>query len=491
MSERITINPITRLEGHGKIELFLNDKGKVQDAFWQVVELRGFESFCIGRPAEEMPRIAANICGVCPSAHHMAATKALDALYSVEPTPTAKLIRQLEYNAFYIEDHYIHFFFLAAPDFVVGPDADPAERNILGVVRKVGKDVASRVIEVRRRNREIIKLVFGKAPHPEGGLPGGVPRGIREEERKWIKDTADYSVEFAQFALQLFKDVVLGNKKYLDLILSEAYSLKTYYMSLVDENNNVSFYDGMVRVVDPNGNEHARFHPREYVDYIGEWVEPWTYIKLNYLRKIGWKGLVEGDDTSLYRVAPLARLNVADGMATPLAQKEYDYMFETLGAKPAHNTMAMHWARLICALQAAEHNQIIANDPLLTSKDIRNMDLKLRNVGIGCVEAPRGTLFHHYETDDEGILTMVNLIVATQNNAAPICLSVKKAAQEFVNGSKINEEMLNRVEMAFRAYDPCLGCATHSLPGHIPLTVNMRDTQGNIVRILKRPEATQ
>jgi F420-non-reducing hydrogenase large subunit len=460
----------------------------VEDAFWQVVELRGFERFCLGRPAEEMPRIAPNICGVCPSAHHMASTKALDNLYGVEPTPTAVLIRQLEYNAFYIEDHYVHFFFLAAPDFIMGPDADPSERNILGVIGKVGKEVGLKVIEVRKRNRDIIRLIFGKAPHPEGGLPGGVPRGITEEERRQIRQTADYSLDFAQFALQLFKDVVLNDKKYVKMILSDEYKLHTYYMALVDENNRVTFYDGKVKVIDPRGNEYAVFDPQDYVEYIGEWVEPWSYIKFNHLRKLGWKGFVEGDDTSLYRVAPLARLNVADGMATPLAQKEYDQMFDTLGGKPVHHTMAMHWARLICALQAAELNRQIADDPLLTSKDIRNMNFKLRKTGVGCVEAPRGTLFHHYETDDNGILTKINLIVATQHNAAPICLSVKKAAQGFINGSTAKEGLLNRVEMAFRAYDPCLGCATHSLPGKMPLTVTIRDKGGEVVKTLRRPQ---
>lgn len=486
MAQKITINPITRLEGHGKIEIFLNDKGEVEDAFWQVVELRGFERFCLGRPAEEMTRIAPNICGVCPSAHHMAATKALDDLYGAEPTPTANLIRQLEFNAFYVEDHYIHFFFLAAPDFLVGPDAEPSERNILGVIGKVGKEIGLKVIEVRKRNRDIIRLLFSKAPHPEGGLPGGVPRGITEEERKWIKDTAGFSLEFAQLALKLFKDAVLGNKKSLDLILDDAYNLKTYYMAMVDDHNRVNFYDGKIRVIDPDGKEYALFEPKEYVDYIGEWVEPWTYVKLNYLRPLGWKGLIDGEETSLYRVAPLARLNVADGMATPRAQEEYEEMFSTLGGKPVHNTLAMHWARLICALQAAEQNLAIANDPILTSKDIRNTNFRLRKVGVGCVEAPRGTLFHHYETDDDGILTKVNLIVATQHNAAPICVSIKKAAQSFIKGSKVKEGLLNRVEMAFRAYDPCLACATHSLPGRMPLTLTVRDGEGKIVTTLKR-----
>jgi F420-non-reducing hydrogenase large subunit len=484
VAEQITIDPITRLEGHGKIEIFLDDHGNVEDAFWQVVELRGFERFCLGRPAEEMTRIAPNICGVCPSAHHMAATKALDALYGVEPPPTAKLIRELEYNAFYLEDHFIHFFFLAAPDLILGPDADPSERNILGVIGRIGKEIGARVIDVRKRNRQIIKHIFSKAPHPEGGLPGGVPRGITEEDRRWIKETAEYSVDFAKFALQLFKEIVLGNTFYRDLIHSDAYSLKTFYMALVDADNRVNFYDGKVRVIDPNGNTCALFDPKDYLEHIAEWVEPWTTIRLCYLKAKGWKGFVEGQDTSLYRVAPLARLNVADGMSTPLAQEEYGIFFDTFGRKPVHNTLAMHWARLICALQAAEHNWQIANEPLLTSRDIRNMNLRLRKTGVGCVEAPRGTLFHHYETDDCGILTMVNLIVATQHNAAPICMSVKKAAQAFITNGHIKEGMLNRVEMAFRAYDPCLGCATHSLSGRIPLTVTIRDKARRIVQTL-------
>ncbi|HPQ43023.1 MAG TPA: Ni/Fe hydrogenase subunit alpha [Syntrophales bacterium] len=486
MARKITIDPITRLEGHGKIDILLDEQGNVKDAYWQVTELRGFERFCLGRPAEEMPRIVPNICGVCPSAHHMASTKALDDLYSVEPTPAARLIRELEYNAFYLEDHYIHFFFLAAPDFVVGPDADPKERNILGVIGKVGKEIGLKVIEVRKRNRDIIRHIFSKAPHPEGGLPGGVPRGFTEEDRTWVKETAYFSLDFAQFAIQLFKDVVLANPSYLDLILHDAYKLKTYYMALVDENDRVTFYDGKVKVVDPDGKEYARFDPSDYDQYIGEWVEPWTYIRLNHLRPLGWHGLKDGDGTSLYRVAPLARLNVADGMQTPLAQKEAEIMFETLGGKPAHHTLATHWARLICALQAAEHNVIIANDPRLTSKDIRNMNLKLKNKGVGCVEAPRGTLFHHYETDDRGVLTKVNLIVATQNNAAPICLSVKKAAEEFVHGPDVKEGFLNMVEMAFRAYDPCLACATHSLPGTMPLAVTIRDHAGRAIREMRR-----
>jgi len=487
VTKKITINPITRLEGHGKIEIFLDDKGNVDDAYWQVVELRGFERFCIGRPVEELPRIVSNICGVCPTPHNMASMKAVDDIYGVEPTPTAKLIRQLSYNAFMVEDHFIHFFFLSAPDFVLGPDADPAERNILGVVKKVGLEIGGKVIEVRKRCRDILRLVGSKPPHPEGGLPGGMSRGITEEERKWIKETADFSVEFARFTMELFKQVVLDNKNYLNLVLNDNYKLNTYYMGLVDENKRTNFYEGKVRVVDPKGEEYALFDYRDYINYIGEWVEPWTYIKLTHLKKIGWNGLNDGDKTSLYRVGPLARLNVAEGMLTPLAQKEYDAMFDTLGGRPSHHTLGYHWARLIEALQAAEHLQRISNDPLLTSKDIRNMDFKMNRIGVGCVEAARGTLIHHYETDENGITTKVNLIVATQHNAAPICLSIKKAAMGFVKGPEVKEGLLNMVEMAFRAYDPCLSCATHALPGEMPLIVNIRDRTGNLIRTVRRP----
>ncbi len=486
MAKNISINPITRLEGHGKIEIFLDNKGNVEDAYWQVVELRGFERFCVGRPVEEMPRITPNICGVCPTPHNMASTKAVDDVYNVEPTPAAKLVRQLHYNAFMVEDHYIHFFFLSAPDFVVGPDADPAVRNILGVIGRVGLDIGKKVIDIRKRCRDIIRLVSSKAPHPEGGLPGGVPRGVTEEERKWIRDIANDSVEFAQFTLKLFKEAVLGEKKYLDLILNDAYKLHIYDMGLVDANNRVNFYEGKLRVTDPKGDQYALFDPKDYIEYIGEWVEPWTYIRLTHLRKLGWNGLIEGEKTSLYRVGPLARLNVANGMATPLAQKEYEEMFDRLGGKPSHHTLAYHWARLIEALQAAEDMQRIASEPLLTSKDIRNMNLRLKKVGIGCVEAARGTLIHHYETDDRGLVTKVNLIVATQHNAAPICVSVKKAAQGFVKGPEVKEGLLNMVEMAFRPYDPCLACATHALPGGMPLEVNLRNRDGQVVKTLRR-----
>jgi len=485
---KITIDPITRLEGHGKIEVFLNNDGDVDRAYLQVPELRGFEKFCEGRPAEEMPRITTMICGVCPTAHHMASTKTLDDLFKVEPTSTAKKIRELMYNAFQAEDHILHFFFLGGPDFVVGPTAPAGERNVLGVIAKVGLDVGGKVIEVRKRLRNVLRIIGGKPVMPSCGLPGGVSKAITEEERKTIIDAAEYAVEFCKFALGLFDDVVLKNKKYVDLVVGDIYKHRTYYMGLVDKNNKVNFYDGQIRVVDPNGKEFAKFRGQDYLDHIREHVEPWSYIKFCYLKNVGWKGFVDGEDSGIYRVAPLARLNAADGMATPLAQEAYEKMYETLGGKPVHSTLAFHWARLIEALYASERVLELARDPELTSPDIVNLPTETPKEGIGVVEAPRGTLFHHYQTDDRGILTRVNLIVATTNNAAPISMSIERAAKALIKKGEVSDGILNMIEMAFRAYDPCLACATHSLPGRMPLEVNVYNSEGDLVRKLRRDE---
>lgn len=484
--KRITIDPITRLEGHGKIEIFLNDQGDVENAYFQIPELRGFEAFCKGRPAEELPRITPRICGVCPEAHHMASTKALDDLYQVDPPPAAKKLRELFYCAHQIHSHIAHFYALAAPDFVMGPDAEPAVRNILGVVQKVGVETGGEVIKHRAYAQQIQAMIGGKATHPVCGLPGGMSKAINDEERKEIEEKAKSCVEFAKFTLKLFDDVVLKNKEYVDLILSDGYSLKTYYMGLVDENDKLNFYDGMIKVVDPEGNEYAKFKPSQYLDYIGERVEPWTYLKFPYLKGVGWKGFVDGKDSGIYRVAPLARLNVASGMATPLAQEQYERMYSTLGGKPVHATLAQHWARIIELLYAAERMLELSQDEEITSPNVRTLPTETPKEGIGVVEAPRGTLFHHYQTDEKGLITKVNLIVATGNNHAPICMSVKKAAQAVIKGGKVDQGLLNMVEMAFRAYDPCFGCATHSLPGQMPLQVNIYDAGKNLIKTLER-----
>jgi len=485
MKTVISIDPITRLEGHGKIEVFLNDKGDVDRAYMQVPELRGFEVFSLGRPAEDMPQITSRICGVCPTAHHMAATKALDDLYKVEPASAGRKIRELVYNAFMLEDHAIHVYVLGGPDFIVGPDAPKELRNIVGVIGKVGLEVGKKVISMRRRIRELITYAGGKVIHPVLGLPGGVAKSISPDELPKFKELAKDGLEFAEFTLQVFRDIVLKNKAYVDLITSEAYTHKTYYMGMVDQDDRVNFYDGKLRVVTPEGKEHSKFDPRKYLDHIAEHVEPWSYIKFNYLKSVGWKGFTDGPDSGVYAVAPMARLNAAAGMATPKAQKAYEELFKTLG-KPCHHTLATHWARVVEMIQAAERMVELVNDPEITSKDVRTIPTQKPTSGVGVVEAPRGTLFHHYETDERGILTKANLIVATQNNSARIAMSVDKAAKGLIKGGVVNDGLLNMVEMAFRAYDPCYGCATHTLPGTMPLVVSLRDASGRVLREIRR-----
>ncbi len=474
MSRRITINPVTRLEGHGKIDIFLDDNGDVERAYFQVPEFRGFEKFCEGRAVEEMPALTQKICGVCPTAHHIASTKALDSLFKVEPPPAAKKIRELLYNAFMFEDHLLHFYFFGAADFVIANDAPKAERNILGVINKVGVEIGRKVIDIRKRVRGLNAMISGSPLYPACGLAGGVSKGLTENDRLVIKDTLKDTVEFARFSLKLFDDLVLKDSLHFELINADIYYLKTYYMGLVDENNKVNFYDGKIRVVSPDGKEFVKFTAKDYLKHLEERVEPWSYLKLLYLKKIGWKGFVDGKNSGVYRVAPLARLNASSGMATPLAQAEYARMFDAFGAK------------LIEVLYAAERMMELADDPFLTDSKIRNIPKNIPEEGIGVCEAPRGSLFHHYKTDDKGIVKKVNLLVATQNNAAAICMSIEKACRRLIKGNNVSEGILNMVEMAFRAYDPCLACATHSLPGEMPLIVDIYGSKKELLRRIRR-----
>ncbi len=487
MTQRITIDPITRLEGHGKIEIFLDKEGGVANTYFQIPELRGFERFCVGRPVEEMPLLTNRICGVCPEAHHMAAAKAADMVYHVDPPRTAKLLRELLYMAFYVTDHATHFYALGGPDFVMGPDAPVAERNILGVIHKVGLEIAGKVIQARKAGHTVVEMIGGRKVHPCTSIPGGLTKGITEEQRKEIEDMGHWAVEFGQFSLKLFNDIVLGNKAYVDLILGDIYTHRTYYMGMVDENNKINFYDGKVRVVDPDGKEFVKYAPKDYAEHIAEHVEPWTYLKFPYLKKVGWKGFTDGKDSGVYCATPLSRVNAADGMATPRAQEEYERFFTTLGGKPVHQRLATHWARLVELLYAAERWVELATDPEITSPNFHTIPTETPTEGVGIVEAPRGTLTHHYTTDERGVLTKVNLIVGTTNNYAPISMSINKAARGLIQkGAVVTEPTLNMIEMAFRAYDPCLGCATHSLPGKMPLEVIIRDADGNTVDVLKQ-----
>jgi F420-non-reducing hydrogenase large subunit len=495
LSKRISIDSITRLEGHGKIEIFLNDDGDVANTYFQIPELRGFEQFCVGRLAEDMPVITSRICGVCPEAHMMASVKALDELFSVEPPSAAKKLRELLYSAFYVTDHTTHFYALGGPDFIVGPDAPPSERNILGVIRKVGLDIGRKVIDCRSRNHSILKMLGGRTVHPTGALPGGWSKSISADERTEIEKAARENIDFALFSLKVFDDIVLKNPAYLDLILSDIYLHKTYYMGTVDADNRVNFYDGKIRVIDPEGNEFAKYLPGEYASHIAERVESWTYLKYPYLKKVGWKGFVDGKESGVYCATPLSRLNVSDSMPTPMAQEHFEKFYETFGSKknpngryqPVHHRLATHWARLIELLYAAERMLELSIDPEITSDNVRVIPEKIKGEGIGSVEAPRGTLTHHYISDEKGVLTRVNLIVGTTNNYAPITMSIKRAAEKLITKGKVIEEgLLNKIEMAFRLYDPCFSCATHAMPGEMPLIVNIRDCNSDLIKTLKR-----
>ena len=485
---RISIDPITRLEGHGKIDIFLDGDGNVAECFFQVPELRGFEKFCEGRPVEEMPRLTPRICGVCPEAHMMAAAKACDAVYGAELPLTARLLRELQYNIFYVTDHTTNFYALAAPDFVMGPTSDPATRNLIGVIGKVGLEIGREVIKCRAWGHEAAAIFGGKPVNPANAIPGGMSKGLSAQERDRLEEICRFMQEFATFTLKLFHDVVLANPEYVELILKGPYYHETYSMGLVDEKNRVNFYDGKVRVVDPKGKEFCTYQPREYAQHVAERVEPWTYLKFPYLKAVGWKGFVDGVDSGVYRATPQSRLNVADGMNSPRAQEAYEEYFETLtgdrsGKTPVHHTLAIHWARVIELLNAAERGLELVRHPAITDPQaFRVLCDKTPGEGVGIVEAPRGTLTHHYVTDERGVLQKANLIVGTTNNHAAICMSIKRAAQGLIRkGVEVTEGVLNMIEMAFRAYDPCFGCATHSLPGRMPLCVRVRDLDGAIL----------
>ncbi|RLE75638.1 MAG: Ni/Fe hydrogenase subunit alpha [Thermoprotei archaeon] len=478
----VEINPVTRLEGEARIIILLDDNGKVKDAYFQVLEFKGFERFCIGRPAEEMPRIVTRICGVCPWAHHMASGKAVDAVFGREPTPIAKKIRELAYCAHILDSHSVHFYFLAAPDFLTSPDASRAERNAI-YLYKVAPDLVREIIEARRGITKIETLIGGKSIHPVCCLPGGVSKGLNEDERKEIEEIAKNLIRFSEKWLDLWDQEILS--KYEDIILGDTYTLETYYMGLVGENNTLNFYDGDIRVVDQMGKEVYRFKPDEYLNYVVERVEPWSYTKFPYLKPIGWKGLVDGPKSGIYRVGPLARLNVIDKISTEKAQEAYEKFVE-IGGKPAHATMMYHWSRLIEMLYASELIVELVQEEDITSNDLVNYSGELQRKGVGVVEAPRGILFHHYETDENALITMANLIIPTTQNNPSICMDIKKSASKLITNGNISEGILNRVEMAFRAYDPCLACSTHALPGRLPIRILVLSSDGQLIKEITR-----
>ncbi|MCD6548639.1 MAG: Ni/Fe hydrogenase subunit alpha [Thermodesulfobacterium sp.] len=483
--QKIEINPMTRLEGHGKITIFLDDKGNVDNVFFQVMEFMGYEKFIIGMPIEEVPRTVSTICGVCRGVHFTASLKASDEIYGVIPTPTAKKLREMLFLAHMIEDHMEILYALGLPDFVCGPTAPPEERNLIGLIRKVGVDIGKDVLKKRFAAVRIFEMLGGKPSHPVAGIPGGWSKALTEEERQEILKLADECIELGKFTLKIFEDIVLKNPEYVELMKGDMYKVVTNYLGTIDEDGKVAYYDGTQRIIDTKGNEIGRFKGKEYLNFIAEKTLPWSYQKAPYLKTIGWKGFVDGEGTSLYSVGPLARFNVGNGYNTPLAQEAYEQMVEFFGGKPIHNVLAYHWARAIEMLNAAEFLKQIAMDESVTDKNVRQNLGKALGEGVGIVEAPRGTLIHHYKTDEKGIVTDINLIVATTQNKGPIQVAVKRASEHFIKDGKVDEKILNFVEMAYRPYDLCLACATHTLPGRLPIQIDVYSCKGELIKSLR------
>jgi len=478
MGKQIVIQPVTRIEGHAKVVIQLDDSGNVSDTKVQTVELRGFEKFCLGRPVEELPRIVTSICGVCPWSHHLASAKACDAIFGVDIPPAAKKLRELCNSIAFTEEHILHFYFLAGADFVMGPDADYSVRNVIGIAQKV-PDIARKVVRCRHLGAKMLEIVSGKSIHPVTAVPGGFSKPLRPEERDAMKPMANEVLELAKFSIDFAKKEIFP--KYIEAVKTLGV-IKTGFLGTVTKDGTMDLYDGHLRMMQADSS-YEDFEYAEYTDYIAEHTEPWTYMKFPYMKKAGGFSMDLENPKGIYRTNTLARMNVCDRLVTPLAQKEFEEFRNTFG-RPVQNTLLYHWARLIELLYNAENIIPLLDDPEITSTDIRKKVEPRAARGVGCVEAPRGTLIHDYETDANGLVTDVNLIVGTTHNNAPINMSVKKTAMDNIKDGKYDQGILNMVEMAIRAYDPCLSCATHDLDGSIPVKVDIVNSAGEIIDTL-------
>ncbi len=449
MGKKIQIQPVTRIEGHARIVIDLDDAGEVQDTRFHVMALRGFEKFCEGRPVEEMPRIVNRICGICPWNHHLASVKAADAVWGVQPTPTAFKLRKLAQHLSWIPDKLLHFYFLAAPDFVIGPDADPSVRNVVGIIG-AAPDLAKKVVKMRQQGAMLLEDWLGKVIHPVAAVPGGFSTPMTETMRQQIIAETKEQLEFALFTIKYAKENVFP--KYLDTIKILGV-VDTGFLGTVTQDGTWEIHDGRLRMMRPDGSSED-FDYHEYQDHIAEEVQPWSYVKMPWAKKWGEGFSMDVDDPKgIYRANCLARINVCDRMPTPLAQKELEEFRAAFG-RPAQLTLLYHWARLIELVANCEVALELANDPEITGKDVRSDIVVKAGRGVGCVEAPRGTLIHDYTGDDEGLISAVNMIVGSTHNQAPIDMSVKQAAKALITGGNVDQGILNKIEMAVRAYDP-------------------------------------
>lgn len=472
-TQKITIEPVTRIEGHAKVTVHLKEDGSVEHAYMHVNEFRGFEKFCEGRMYFEMQMITPRICGICPVSHHLASAKASDQVVGAEPPRPAKLLRELMHMGQIIQSHGMHFFELAGPDLLLGFDSDPATRNVVGLIG-ANPDLTVKAVNLRKFGQEIISTLGGRRVHPMFAVPGGVNKSLKKEEREGILKGMDEALATTQLGLQIIKDWVAANME----DVNKFGVFKTGYFGLVTEQDNLELYDGQIRLVSDEGKQLEKFDPTKYLDYISEHVENWSYLKFPYYKKLGYPG-------GVYRVGPLGRLNNSKQIDTPLANAEHQLWKKINNGKPVENTLYYHYARLIETLFAIERVKVLLDDPDILSTDILNTRQNFTGHGVGVIEAPRGTLIHDYTTNAMGQIQKVNLIVSTGHNNYAMCKAVDMVAKTYVHGPDVQEGMLNRVEAAIRAHDPCLSCSTHAV-GQMPISVDIVDANGDLVRTMER-----
>ncbi|MEA3267369.1 MAG: Ni/Fe hydrogenase subunit alpha [Candidatus Fermentibacteria bacterium] len=468
-TRKVIIEPVTRVEGHGKVSILLDENGQVTRARLHIVEFRGFERFIQGRPYWEVPVTVQRLCGICPVSHHLAAAKAMDVIVGADKlTPTAEKMRRLMHYGQVYQSHALHFFHLVSPDLLFGFDADPATRNIIGVIKKF-PELAVQGVMMRKFGQEIIKRTAGKKIHGTGAIPGGINKNLSIAERDFLLKDIDQQIEWSRGALKIARDYTV---EHLEEV-SDFGAFESSHLSLIREDGAMDLYDGGIRMIDSQGNKVIdHFNYQNYSDIIAEEVKDWSYMKFPFIKD-------QGTENGWYRVGPLSRVNTADFIDTPEAEIARQEFKALTGGKPNNLTMAYHWARMIEVLHSAEKIK-----ELLLDEDLQGEDLVVkgerRSEGVGLIEAPRGTLFHHYKVNEDDQVTMCNLIVSTTSNNVPMNLAVEKVAKKYLSGTEITEGLLNRVEVAIRAYDPCLSCATHAL-GKMPLTVSVVDHNGQIV----------
>ncbi len=472
VAQKYTIEPVTRIEGHAKITIRMTEDGKVDHAYLHINEFRGFEKFCEGRMVFEMPFITPRICGICPVSHHLAAAKAGDDVLGCPPPRPASLLRELMHMGQVIQSHGMHFFELAGPDLILGFDADPAIRNVVGLLQ-ADADLTVKAIQLRKFGQEIISTLGGRRVHPNFAIPGGVNKALHPDERAQILSGVDQAIATTQIGIKIMKDWA---DKHIEDINKFAV-LKSGYLGLVTPENGLELYEGNVRLKDQTGKQLELFDGKNYLDYIAEHVESWSYLKFPYYKKMGWP-------QGVYRVGPLGRLNTAEKIDTPLAQKEMEFFKAINPGKPVENTLYFHLARLIETLFCIEKVRVLLDDKDILSKDTLNTRQNPKPSGVGVIEAPRGTLWHHYWAGPTGQLEKVNLIVATGNNNWAMCEAVDSVAKAYYPGEP-NEGWLNRIEAAVRAHDPCLSCSTHAV-GKMPMVVDIIDHHGKLIETINR-----